>query len=476
MSNLPSLAVTVVGHVDSGKSTTVGQLIYQLGGMDEGVKEELQAKAAALGKSSFAFAFFMDKSKQERERGITICGTTSDFKTKNYHYTVFDAPGHRDFIKNMIEGSSKANVCLLLVPADGNFTTAIQKGDHKAGEVEGNTRAHARLINLLGVNQLIVGINKMDSGDPGYKEERFHEVRDEMKDMLVRVGWKKEFVENSVPFIPISGWKGDNLITKSKEMGWWSGQDVLRQGTRETVHVETLLGALDDFAYLPDSEPDMPLHSKADMPLRIAISKVYRMKGVANVLTGTVLQGTLKTSQDVKFILSGCSGQISSLEINHEKVGLANPCQNIGMTVTGLDMSNMPRVGDVLIAKNDPSLKQIKSFTAQVQTLDIPGEIKVGYSPMGCCTTGRSICKITKLNWKLGKETGGKKLDFPPSLKANEMSEVVFKPQQPFVVEPFMLCERLSRIAFLEGNAAVILGKVINVEFMDGTTSVRRFG
>jgi translation elongation factor EF-1alpha len=160
---------THTGHVDSGKSTTTGRLLFELGGIPERELEKLKEEAAALGKQSFAFAFYMDRQKEERERGVTISCTTKEFFTDRWHYTIIDAPGHRDFIKNMISGAAQADVCLLMVPADGNFTTAIQKGDHKAAEIQGQTRQHARLINLLGVKQLICGVNKMDSDVAGYK-------------------------------------------------------------------------------------------------------------------------------------------------------------------------------------------------------------------------------------------------------------------------------------------------------------------
>ena len=192
-----------------------------------------------LGKSSFAFAFYMDRQKEERERGVTISCTTKEFFTENWHYTIIDAPGHRDFIKNMISGAAQADVALLMVPADGNFTTAIQKGNHKAGEVQGQTRQHARLINLLGVKQLIVGINKMDCDTAGYKESRYEEIRNEMKNMLIKVGWKKDYVEKCVPVLPISGWMGDNLIKKTTNMAGgraWT-RATRPQGTK--LHVDT---------------------------------------------------------------------------------------------------------------------------------------------------------------------------------------------------------------------------------------------
>ena len=182
------LSIVICGHVDSGKSTTTGRLLFELGGIPERELEKLKAEADALGKSSFAFAFYMDRQKEERERGVTISCTTKEFFTDKWHYTIIDAPGHRDFIKNMISGAAQADVALLMVPADGNFTVAIQKGNHKAGEVQGQTRQHARLLNLLGVKQLICGVNKMDCDMAGYKQERYEEIRNEMKNMLIKVG------------------------------------------------------------------------------------------------------------------------------------------------------------------------------------------------------------------------------------------------------------------------------------------------
>jgi len=451
------LSIVICGHVDSGKSTTTGRLLFELGGIPERELEKLKEEAAALGKSSFAFAFYMDRAKEERERGVTIACTTKEFFTEKWHYTIIDAPGHRDFIKNMISGAAQADVCLLMVPADGNFTTAIQKGDHKAAEIQGQTRQHARLINLLGVRQLIVGVNKMDSDVAGYKEARYKEIADEMQHMLVKVGWKDSFVKESVPIIPISGWLGDNLITESTNMTWWKGQNVKSIDNR-TVPVKTLLHALNDFAIVPER--------KTNAPLRLPISGAYKIKGVGDVLAGRVEQGVVKPGDEVIFLpthtaANPCTGKVFTVEMHHKRVDKAGPGDNVGMNIKGLDKGNMPRTGDVMILKSDQTLKPAKDFTAQIQTLDIPGEVKAGYSPIGFVRCGRSACRITKINWKVGKETGGKKLEEPHGLKANEMAEVVFEPCQPLVVDSFKNCEGLSRIAFLDGNTAVMLGKIV---------------
>merc|ERR1712196_724928 len=444
---------------DSGKSTTTGRLLFELGGIPEREMEKLKAEADRIGKSSFAFAFYMDRQKEERERGVTISCTTKEFHTEKWHFTIIDAPGHRDFIKNMISGAAQADVALLMVPADGNFTTAIQKGDAKAGEIQGQTRQHARILNLLGVKQLVIGVNKMDSDVAKYSEERYNEIRDEMRSMLIRVGWKKDFVANSVPVLPISGWMGDNLLEKSTNMGWWDGQKV-KISKEKGCHVTTLKDALDNFVQPAKRDPEKPM--------RLPLSGVYKIKGVGDVLTGRVEQGSVKPGEEVVFLpthtaANACTGKVFTVEMHHKRIESDLSGDNIGMNVKALNKDNMPRVGDVMIYRKDDSISQSNNFTAQAQVLDIPGEIKCGYSPIGHVRCGRAACRLVKLNWKMGKETGGEKAECPTALKTNDAAEGIFEPQQPMVVDSFDKCEGLSRIAFMDGNSAVMLGKVVAV-------------
>merc|ERR1712137_1353645 len=322
------------------------------------------------------------------------------------------------------------------------------------------TRQHARLINLLGVKQLIVGINKMDCDVAKYSLERYTEIKDEMASMLVKVGWKKPFVKNCVPFMPISGWVGDNLLTKSDKMAWWKGADVKVQ--KKPLHVDTLLDCLENMVKIPKRP--------ADKPLRMPVSGIYKIKGVGDVITGRVEQGKVEPGNECIFLPTHtsskpCLGKIFSVEMHHKSVPMAGPGDNVGLNVKGLTKENMPRVGDVMIKKDDTTLKACAQFTAQVQVLDHPGQLKVGYSPIAFIRTGRSAAKIAKINWKIGKETGGAKAESPACLKANEMAEVVFEPQQPFVVEDFKSCEGLGRVAILEGASVVMLGKAVAVEF-----------
>jgi elongation factor 1-alpha len=456
------VSIVICGHVDAGKSTTTGRLIFELGGISERDMQKLRDEADKLGKGSFAFAFYMDRQKDERARGVTIACTTKEFYTDRYHYTIIDAPGHRDFIKNMITGASQADVAVLMVPADGNFATSIAKGNHKTGEVQGQTRQHARLINLLGCRQIIVGVNKMDCDLAKYSKERYEEVRNEVQDCLIKVGWKKGFVMQQVPYMPISGWLGDNLLKKSAKMAWWNGQDVLGSDGKTKVHVETLYDCLDRLVELPERD--------LASAMRLPVSGVYKIKGVGDVITGRVEQGKVEPGAEVIFLpthtkANACTGKVFTVEMHHKSVDFAAPGDNVGLNVKGLDKMNMPQVGDIMIMKNDESLKKCGNFTAQVQVLDHPGELKVGYTPIAYVRTGRAPVRMSAIDWKIGKETGGQKQEAPPSLKRNEMAQVTFTPMQPFVVDTFKACAGLGRVAIMEGNGVVMLGKVVKREF-----------
>jgi len=459
MSDKSHCSLVICGHVDAGKSTTTGRLIFELGGIPEREMEKLKAEAEAQGKSSFAFAFYMDKSKEERARGVTIACTTKEFYTDRYHYTIIDAPGHRDFIKNMITGASQADVAVVMVPADGNFTTAIAKGNHKAGVVQGQTRQHARLINLLGVKQLVIGVNKMDCDVAKYSKDRYEEIKAEMINMLCRVGWKKKFVLASVPIIPISGWVGDNLIKKSEKMAWWNGQEVTKTD-KSKITVTTLLDAFNDMVEIPARDEEKPM--------RTPVSGVYKIKGVGDVVTGRVEQGCVKPGDETKFLPTHtssmeCTGKVFTVEMHHKNQPAAHCGDNVGMNMKALNKNNMPRVGDVMVKKTEENLFCVSDFTAQVQILDHPGELKVGYTPIAFVRTARAAIKMSTIIWKIGKSTGGQKAEDPAFVKANEMAAITFEPQQPFVCDSFKNCEGLGRIAIMEGNGVVMLGKVVKV-------------
>jgi len=452
------LGIVVVGHVDAGKSTTTGHLMFKLGGINERTLEKLKKEAEAQGKASFAFAFFMDKSKDERARGVTIACTTKEFFTEKYHYTIIDAPGHRDFIKNMISGASQADVALLMVPANrGGFETSIQKGNHKKGEVQGQTRQHARLLHLLGVEQIIVGINKMDDKSVGYSQERYKEIKSEVSKMLTKIGFKTK----KIPFVPMSGWNGDNLIEPSTNMDWYTGFSV--KPKKKVVEGHTLLDALNDVVNCPKRPKKKPF--------RMPVSGVYKIKGVGDVITGRIEQGMLRPNAQVEFAPTGVSGKAFSIEMHHKSVGEAGPGDNVGVNVKGLPKENMPKAGDVMFVQNesgdDSPPAAANTFRAAVFVQDHPGQLKCavngkgGFTPSIHVRTAKAPCQMLEILWKRGKSTSNVKVESPMFIEAGDEAEVVFKPKMPICVDAYDVCKPLGRMAAMDSNSLIMLGRVL---------------
>ena len=452
------LGIVICGHVDAGKSTTTGHLLFKLGGIQGRELEKLKEEAKALNMESFAFAFYMDRQKEERERGVTISCTTKEFFTDNYHYTIIDAPGHKDFIKNMISGASQADCALLLVPASG-FEETIAKPDRKTGVMEGQTRQHARLLNLLGVEQLIVGINKMDAKEVNYSEDRYIEIRDEIQRMLSKVGYGKKVKE--IPVIPMSGYQGENLIEKSDKMPWYKGFKIEKGG--ETIEGHTLVDALTKVNKVPKRN--------ADAPLRIPVSGVLKIKGVGDIITGCVEQGTLKTGDQLVFAPNGAKGKCFSIEAHHRTVPQAIAGDNVGINVKGLDKKSMPKSGDVIFLESEKHPAQVESFKALVQVQEHPGQLRAakdgkgGFTPVIHIRTGKCPCKVSKINWKMGKSTGKEKQADPDFLEKGDNAEVIFTPQMPFMCQTYKNCPGLGRVAVMDSNSLVMLGKVTDVTF-----------
>jgi elongation factor 1-alpha len=459
----------IVGHVDAGKSTTTGRLLFELGGLSERELEKLKKEAKELGKDSFLFAFFMDRNKDERARGVTIQCCTKEFFTTSYHYTIIDAPGHRDFIKNMISGASQADVALLMVPANkGGFETSIARGNHKKGEIQGQTRQHARLCHLLGIEQLIVGVNKMDEKTVNWAEKRFNEIKTEVDKMLTKIGYKTK----KIPFIPISGFKGDNLNKPSENMKWWKGFKVKIK--KKVVEGVTLIDALEKVVKPPKRQ--------LKKPFRMPVSGVYKIKGVGDVITGRIEQGTIKPGVNVKFYPTGCGGKAFSVEMHHKNVSEAGCGDNVGVNVKNLPKENMPRTGDVM-AIEDPKLdpippKSASEFTALVFVQDHPGKLKSaikdgkgnlkgGFTPSIHIRTAKAPCQMVEIKWKMGKSTNNQKVESPPYIEAGDQAEVVFHPKMPIVVCPFDECKPLGRVAAMDSNSLIMLGKVIKVIYQE---------
>jgi len=420
------------------------------GGISDREMTKLQATAEEKGKSSFGFAYYLDTCKEERERGVTIQCNTKEFFTDKYHYTIVDAPGHKDYIKNMITGSATADVGLLLVPAEkGGFESAIAKADPKMGVEEGQTRQHARLLYLLGVEQIIVGINKMDACD--WAESRFNEIKDEFVKMLQMIGFKPK----KVPFIPYSGFNGDNLVEKSDKAPWYKGWKA-NLTPKKAVEGFTLVDALNNFIKPPKRFPDAPL--------RLPVSNIYNIKGVGQIICGTIEQGTLRPGDVIGFAPAGLTGKkMFSIEQHKKVLESAGPGNSVGMSIKGIGKDEKVSPGDIIYLESEGHLKPIGSFCALVAVQEHPGVLKPGYCPVIFSRTAKVACKMTKILWKQSKKTGGAKVDNPPELSQFENAEVEFEPTAPLFLEPFEQCAALGRIAVMDSNRLKMLGKVTTV-------------
>jgi len=439
--------IVVIGHVDSGKSTTTGHLIYKCGGIDKRTIEKFEKEAAEMGKGSFKYAWVLDKLKAERERGITIDIALWKFETSKYYVTIIDAPGHRDFIKNMITGTSQADCAVLIVAAGvGEFEAGISKN--------GQTREHALLAYTLGVKQLICGINKMDSTEPKYSSARFEEIRKEVSTYLKKVGYNPK----TVAFVPISGWHGDNMIEPSTNMSWYKGWSVERK--EGNASGKTLLNALD--AILPPKRP-------SDKPLRLPLQDVYKIGGIGTVPVGRVETGVIKPGMVVTFAPAGITTEVKSVEMHHESLPEAVPGDNVGFNVKNVSVKEIRRgmvAGD---SKNDPP-KQAANFTAQVIVLNHPGQISAGYSPVLDCHTAHIACKFSELKEKIDRRSGKKTEDSPKFVKSGDAAMIVLTPSKPMCVESFSQYPPLGRFAVRDMRQTVAVGVIKEVEKKEAAT------
>jgi len=437
--------IVVIGHVDSGKSTTTGHLIYKCGGIDKRTIEKFEKEAQEMGKGSFKYAWVLDKLKAERERGITIDIALWKFETPRYHVTIIDAPGHRDFIKNMITGTSQADCAVLIVAAGvGEFEAGISKN--------GQTREHALLAYTLGVKQLIIGVNKMDNTEPPYGEARFKEIVKEVTNYIKKIGYNPA----QVPFVPISGWHGDNMLEKSEKMDWFKGWTAKKGGKDCSGY--TLLDALDVIE--PPKRP-------TDKPLRLPLQDVYKIGGIGTVPVGRVETGSLKPGMVVTFAPSNITTEVKSVEMHHATLPEALPGDNVGFNVKSVSVKDIRRGNVAGDSKNDPP-KEADSFNAQVIILNHPGQINAGYAPVVDCHTAHIACKFSELLEKIDRRSGKKLEDNPQSVKSGDAAMVLMKPQKPMCVEAFSDYPPLGRFAVRDMRQTVAVGVIKTVTKKEG--------
>ncbi|MDD1724879.1 MAG: translation elongation factor EF-1 subunit alpha [Methanospirillum sp.] len=414
----PHINLAVIGHIDHGKSTTVGRLMYDAGAVPAHIVEQYKKEAESKGKGSFAFAWVMDSLKEERERGITIDIAHKRFDTPKYYFTVVDCPGHRDFVKNMITGASQADAAIIVVAApDG---------------VMEQTKEHVFLSKTLGIKQLIVAINKMDASN--YEEARFNQVKADVGALLKMVGTNPD----TVKFIPISAFEGDNITKNSDKMSWYKGKPL--------------------FALLDELEvPDKP----TEKPLRIPIQDAYSISGIGTVPVGRVETGVLKKGMNVTFMPSNKTGEVKSIEMHHEEIPQALPGDNIGFNVRGIGKDDVRR-GDVCgTADNPPSVAE--EFTAQIVVLQHPSAITVGYTPVFHCHTAQTACTFSELVKKLDPRTGQTLEENPTFLKAGDAAIIKCHPTKPLCIESAKEFPQLGRFAIRDMGQTIAAGMCISV-------------
>jgi elongation factor 1-alpha len=416
----PHINIVFVGHVDHGKSTTVGRLMFDAGVVDEQTMKKLTEKAKELGKSGFEFAFIMDNLKEERERGVTIDLMHKKLLTDKFEYTVIDAPGHKDFIKNMITGASQADIaCLVVAGTEG---------------IMAQTKEHVFLCRTMNVKQIAVLVNKMDAVN--YDEAKYNAVKEQVSKLLMQVGYKPD----STPFIPISAWKGDNIVKKSENMAWYKGPTLREQ--------------MDIFI-----EPEKP----TGLPLRLPIQDVYNITGIGVVPVGKVETGVMKIGDKVIVVPAregtGVVGECKTIEMHHEQVKEAIPGDNCGFSVRGIGKKDIAR-GDVLgHPANPPSV--VKEFKAQIVVLNHPTVITAGYTPVFHIHTAQIACQFVKIDKKLNPATGETLEENPDFIKNGDAAIVTLRPLKPLVIETQKEIPQMSSFAIRDAGQTVAAGRCI---------------
>jgi elongation factor 1-alpha len=416
----------VTGHVDNGKSTTVGHLLVDLGVIDQRTIDTFAKESEATGKGdTFKYAWVLDSIKDERDRGITIDLAFQKFETSKFFYTLIDAPGHRDFIKNMITGASEADAAILVVSVKPGETEA-------ATEPGGQAREHAFLSRTLGVGQIVVALNKMD--DANYEEARYKEVKDIVEKMLKMVGYNT----SKVNFIPVSAWKGDNLVKKSQNMAWYKGP--------------TLAEALDSF-----TPPEKPINK----PLRIPVQDVYSITGVGTVPVGRVETGIIKSNQKVIVMPAGVSGEVKSIETHHTQMDSAEAGDNIGFNLRGVDKKLIHR-GD-MIGNSDSPPSVAREFEAQIIVIHHPTAMAPGYTPVLHAHTAQVAATLSEFVAKIDPKTGGTTEEKPKFLKTGDAAIVKIKPVRPLAIETFKEFPEIGRFALRDMGTTIAAGIVKSI-------------
>ena len=413
----PNMNVVFVGHVDAGKSTIVGRLMFDSGIVSPQEMEKLKAEAVKYGKVGFEFAYIMDAIKQERERGVTIDLSYKKIMTDKFQLTIIDAPGHRDFVKNMITGASQADAAFLVISAPSG--------------VEPQTTEHLWLLRTMGVKNIAVAINKMD--DVGYKEERYNKVKEEVGKLLKGVGINPD----TTTFIACAGLKGDNIINKSTNMPWYKGPTIREQ--------------LDLFP-----APELP----TNLAMRMPVQDVYEITGIGTVPVGKIETGIMKKGMKVIVLPGrtgkGIEGELKTIEMHHEQMDEAQAGDNVGINIRGVGKKDIAR-GDVICEASKP-IPIVEEFIATITVINHPTVLAKGYTPVFHIHTAQIPCQFTELIAQIDPRTGQVIKENPDFLKNGDSAKVRIRPQGNLCLETQKDNPYMSRFAVRDAGATVAAG------------------
>jgi len=413
----PNMNVVFVGHVDAGKSTIVGRIMFDSGIVTQQEMDKLKAEAVKYGKVGFEFAYIMDAIKQERERGVTIDLSYKKIMTDKFQITIIDAPGHRDFVKNMITGASQADAAFLVISAPSG--------------VEPQTTEHLWLLRTMGVKNIAVAINKMD--DVGYKEERFNKVKEEVGKLLQGVGISPD----KTTFVACAGLKGDNIIKKSENMPWYKGPTIREQ--------------LDLFP-----APELP----TNLPMRMPVQDVYEITGIGTVPVGKIETGIMKKGMKVVVLPGrtgkGVEGELKTIEMHHEQMDEALAGDNVGINIRGVGKKDIAR-GDVICASTHP-IPIVEEFIATITVINHPTVLAKGYTPVFHVHTAQIPCQFTELISQIDPRTGQVIKENPDFLKNGDSAKVRIRPQGNLCLETQKDNPYMSRFAVRDAGATVAAG------------------
>lgn len=402
-----------VGHVDAGKSTLMGRLLYDLKVVDQRTIDRYRKEAEKMGKSSFALAWVLDQGTEERTRGVTIDIAMNKFSTNKTNFTILDAPGHRDFIPNMIAGASQADFAVLVIDAStGSFESGLK----------GQTKEHALLVRSMGVSRIIIAVNKLDT--VAWSQERFDEISQQVSAFLTSAG----FLPKNVAFIPCSGLHGDNIVRKSTEPGltsWYNGPTLVEE--------------------LDNSEP---ITRALTRPLRITIGDIFR-GGVQNPLSisGRIESGSLQTGDALLAQPAGEKCFIKALEVDSEPADWAVAGQNVTIHLSDIDPIHL-KVGDVLCSPTSP-IKIIKEFTAKVLAFEFLTPMQIDVHRGRLHTPGRIREIVSLLDKGSGAPTGKKR---PRIVKPAQLARVIVE------LEAAVPLEAPARVVLRSNGATVAAG------------------